>query len=357
VGVCGVLHYRDAARLPVAPPLVSGDDPRSRADGLEFRAAGPDDEAQVLALAERTLGWGPEPRWADLFRWKHDENAFGVSPRWVAVDDGRVVGFRVFLRWEWVDADGVTHRAVRAVDTATDPAYQGRGIFTRLTKAALEDLRADGVGFVFNTPNDQSRPGYLKMGWQVVGRPPVMTVPARPSGIGRLAKARTAADLWSEATDAGLDAATVFAGAAAEDLAGRLDRPDALATARSIAYLRWRYGLAPLRYRTVGLGSDPAEGLAVFRVRRRGPALEATVTDLLVPAGADAGHRRRALLRRVVRSAGADFVLVGHHRSLLGTPALAVRGLGPILTWREVTETTPPTLASWALTMGDLELF
>jgi hypothetical protein len=85
--------------------------------------------------------------------------------------------------------------------------------------------------------------------------------------------------------------------------------------------------------------------------------LEATVTDLLVPAGADAGHRRRALLRRVVRSAGADFVLVGHHRSLLGTPALAVRGLGPILTWREVTETTPPTLASWALTMGDLELF
>ncbi len=31
----------------------------------------------------------------------------------------------------------------------------------------------DGVDVVFNTPNDQSRPGYLKMGWSEVGRVPV----------------------------------------------------------------------------------------------------------------------------------------------------------------------------------------
>ena len=32
---------------------------------------------------------------------------------------------------------------------------------------------------MFNTPNDQSRPGYLKMGWQVVGRVPIGVRPAR----------------------------------------------------------------------------------------------------------------------------------------------------------------------------------
>ena len=70
-------------------------------------------------------------------------------------------------------------RAVRAVDTATDPDYQGRGLFTRLTLQAIDELRAEGVDFVFNTPNDQSRPGYLKMGWQVVGTLPTHVRPTR----------------------------------------------------------------------------------------------------------------------------------------------------------------------------------
>ncbi len=68
---------------------------------------------------------------------------------------------------------GEVLRAVRAVDTATDPDYQGQGLFTALTMHGLDEVRADGVDFVFNTPNDQSRPGYLKMGWQTVGELPV----------------------------------------------------------------------------------------------------------------------------------------------------------------------------------------
>ena len=80
-------------------------------------------------------------------------------------------GFRTLMRWEFLDGERVV-RAVRAVDTATHPDYQGRSIFTRLTLHALDELVAEGVEFVFNTPNEQSRPGYLKMGWQVVGQLP-----------------------------------------------------------------------------------------------------------------------------------------------------------------------------------------
>lgn len=328
-----------------------------RADGLELRIATEADEPAILALAARTLGWGPEPRWAELFRWKHDTNAFGRSPRWVAVDGDRIAGFRVFLRWEWQRPDGSTIRAVRAVDTATDPDYQGRGIFTRLTSAALSDLEADGVGFVFNTPNDQSRPGYLKMGWQVVGRPPVMVLPARLTGLPRLAGARTAAELWSEPSTAGTSATEALEGPGGEALAASLPQPKVLATHRTISYLRWRYGLEDLRYRALALGRDPSEGLAIFRVRRRGSAREATVADLLVPAGSDHDRARRALLRRVARGAGADYALIGRDRALLGAPAVPVPKLGPILTWRGVTEATMPQLTGWTLTMGDLELF
>lgn len=329
---------------------------RAAAD-LELRIATEADEPAILALATRTLGWGPEPRWAELFRWKHDTNAFGRSPRWVALDGDRVAGFRIFLRWEWKRPDGSIARAVRAVDTATDPDYQGRGIFTRLTKAALVDLADDGVDFVFNTPNDQSRPGYLKMGWEVVGRPPVMVQPGRILGIPRLLRARTAAELWSEPVTVGRAAPEVLATDGARALVDSLAPTSTIATNRTIEFLQWRYGLDELHYRAITLGTDPAEGLALFRVRRRGAALEATVTELLVPAGPHAERATRSLLRRVSRQAGADYALVGHLPHLLAAPAVPVPNLGPILTWRAVTQTTRPDLATWTLGMGDLELF
>jgi GNAT superfamily N-acetyltransferase len=100
------------------------------------------------------------------------------------------------MRWEFLDGDRVV-RAVRAVDTATHPDYQGRGIFTRLTLHALDELATEGIEFVFNTPNDQSRPGYLKMGWQVVGQLPTAVRPTRLARIARVAKARVPAERWS----------------------------------------------------------------------------------------------------------------------------------------------------------------
>ena len=70
------------------------------------------------------------------------------------------------------------------MDTATHPDFQRRGIFSRLTEAAVEAARDDGVDLVFNTPNEKSGAGYLKMGWQEVGPIGVMVRP----GIGMLRK-------------------------------------------------------------------------------------------------------------------------------------------------------------------------
>src|SRR4029077_13661343 len=125
-----------------------------------------------LDLLANALGWSASAGLPEFFDWKHRENPFGESPGWVAVDGTRVVGFRTFLRWELEDGAGATRTAVRAVDTATHPDYQGRGIFRALTLLAVEEMTAEGVEFVFNTPNDKSRPGYLTMGWHEVGRLP-----------------------------------------------------------------------------------------------------------------------------------------------------------------------------------------
>ncbi|MCU1497063.1 MAG: hypothetical protein JWM47_1016 [Acidimicrobiales bacterium] len=315
-------------------------------------------EAAILALASRTLGWSEDERFRALYRWKHDENAFGPSPRWVAVEDGAVVGFRVFLRWRFERGDNTTVQAVRAVDTATDPDHQGKGIFRALTTTSVDELRAEGVHFVFNTPNAQSRPGYLKMGWIDLGRPPIAMVP-RLRSLPRIARSRAAADLWSTLTDVGRPARAYFEDPTVTDLLGAQRRdPGIWRTDRTPAFMAWRYGLPDLGYRVVDTDDLPGgargqRGAAVFRLRRRGDATEATVADVLTT---DPGTRRR-LLRAVLRETGADYALVARRTHLDTTPAFSHASLSPMVTWRSLAMTREPILAHFSFVVGDLELF
>jgi GNAT superfamily N-acetyltransferase len=325
---------------------------------LGVRQATDDDLPAVLELLQASLGWVPDDAYARFFAWKHHQSPFGRSPAWVAVDpdaDDRVVGFRTFSRWQFARGDA-TVPAVRAVDTATHPDYQGRGIFSLLTRQALDELRAEGVAFVFNTPNDRSRPGYFKMGWQLVERLPVASTPRSPLSLLRLARARTPADKWSAPTDAGVPVSEVLADAEATTALLAAARPDddRLRTLHTPAYLAWRYGFPPLHYRAVVAPGGLASGVVVFRLRRRGAALEAAVCEQIVPAGDD--RTAPALIRQVLRETGADHaVQIGRARPARGL--LPVPGQGPTLVWRDLTEPVMPPADRWALGLGDIELF
>ena len=315
-----------------------------------FEAA---DTVEVLRLLSRSLGWVPDDHHAAFFDWKHRQNPFGPSLAWVAEDEGRILGVRPFLRWEF-EQPGAVVTAVRAVDTATAPEARGRGVFTALTRFGLHELEAAGVGFVFNTPNDQSRPGYLKMGWREVGRVPVRVRVASVAALRRLAGARTPADLWSLRTEAGQPAADALADrdAVAHLLQSR-PPPLGVRTRLTPEVLHWRYaGFPALAYRAVTGPGGVTGGLALFRLRRRGRAVEAMIGDILSPGG-DAG-RAAALAKAVLRDSRADYAIVTGGRSLPGFVPLP--GQGPVLTWRGVCAPAAPPLAQWALSLGDIEL-
>lgn len=326
-------------------------------DGLVLRAMEPADEPAALEVLQASLGWVPDDQYARFYRWKHHENPFGTSPAWVAMDGDRLVALRVLLRWEF-ERDGEPVRALRAVDTATHPDHQGRGLFRRLTLLALDELAAEGVRFVFNTPNDQSRPGYLKMGWHVVGRPRVSVRP-RVRSLSRLVRSRTPADKWSLPTSAGEPAQAVLDDEGGlQELLGSQPRVPAgvLRTARSPAFYRWRYGFDALRYRVVTLGGDVGGGFAVFRLRRRGRSTEAAVVDVLVPG--DQPRLRAAALRASARAAGADYAIALGPAAPMRTGYLPFPQQGPVLTWRSVTDPPPaPSLGAWRFGLGDVELF
>jgi GNAT superfamily N-acetyltransferase len=318
-------------------------------DGLEIRRATHADDPQVLDLMRDTHGWRPEEPNESLFRWKHRDNPLGESPAWVALDGDRVVGYRTFMRWEFLDDDNRVVTAVRAVDTATAQDYRGRGIFRALTLQAVGELTIEGVGIIFNTPNDQSRPGYLKMGWTEVGRIPIGALPSGPAGVRRMATARVPAERWSIPTDVGLDAASALADPVLAQALLQHSPERGFRTRRTSEYLLWRTSLDLLHYRLMLVDSrHPSRGGIIFRLRRRGGALEAVVIESFVDG-------RRTILtagRRLLRETGADYGLA--IRAGSAAPLVPLPGQGPILTSRSLSATPPRP--SWQLSMADVEL-
>jgi len=317
-------------------------------EDLVVREALPADEAAAVALCNEVLDLG-NADFADHFHWKHRQNPFGSSPMWIAMDGGRVVAVRLFMRWEF-QRDGRTVRAVRAVDTATHPEYQGRGLFTTLTLHGLAEMEADGVEFVFNTPNDKSRPGYLKMGWHEVGRlAPVAFV--KPTALVRVVRSRVPAALAPEPLSVGVAvddwvASGGFA-SAVERSAMRGPRPGVLATPLTEAFVTWRFGSALQPCRVV----DDAKAAVVVERRRRGAVSELVC---LLSLGQQCDVDR--LLRRTMREVGADTAIRLGSANLLGGFVPLPR-VGPRLTCRMLRPDPVPTLQDWALTLGDVVLF
>lgn len=324
-------------------------------DELRIRRASLDEARELVELASLALGWDPSRPNLELFSWKHGQNPFGISPVWVAESDGELVGLRVFLRWRFRDVDSRPVTAARAVDTATHPRHRGRGVFSELTRTAVSGLVDDGIAFIFNTPNEQSRPGYLKLGWRIGGRAPLAIRP-RPGGLPRLPGARHPAERWSLPTSSGRDPNEVFSEASSlEELLGVTHPAGRVATDLTPELLRWRYGFGPLHYRVVTLGRDVADGFAVFRRRRRGSATEVTVCDVIVPP--DASRRdRRTLARRVRDAAPGDYLIRAGGPLLAADGFVRVPDQGPIVTLREVNR-PPPRFSRFAFRLGDLELF
>jgi GNAT superfamily N-acetyltransferase len=333
---------------------------------VEVRPAGPEDEPRVLELLDAALGGGPAGSWTpELFRWKHAENPFGQSFMLVTESGSRIVGLRAFMRWRFEIA-GRNVSAVRAVDTATHPDYQGRGIFSRLTLAALDALRSE-VDLVFNTPNEKSLPGYLKMGWRSVGRVPVSIRVLRPARFLRGLRRRGGDPDRARPVSTAVPAEDALADG---DTVARLlevcRTPSArLETSRTPEYLLWRYGeRSGLGYRAVGLEEGGRlRSLAIFRTRSRGRMWESTVAEVLTPPGDWRAARR--LLQEVGRSTRVDHVAC--HASRGSSLAVAARRAGFLrlpmgMTFvvndlRERTGIDPFDLRSWNLSLGDLEVF
>ncbi len=306
------------------------------------RRAQPADVSAIVALMRLGLGLGTQERSAEVWRWKHEANPFGTSPVLVADGGDGLVAMRAFLRWDLVDEGGAV-KAVRAVDTVTHPAHQGRGLFKKLTLQLCKELADDGVDVVFNTPNAKSGAGYLKMGWRDLGR---ITVWTCWSGWRRRRSSALSAALLR---DVSLPVALV-------------DRR--LHTPVSRPFLVWRYADAPgLDYRVVADGT----ALAIGRRRRRGRFWEAMICEVLHQGDRRSVAAAARCVGDLVGALDADYAVAvcpwasRTSLALVGAGFVPLPRVGPRFVARPLTSRVPNRdfrqRAAWGLQLGDLELF
>lgn len=310
---------------------------------IEVRPFDDPDLPEVLELLRLSLGEPPGlTRTKALFAWKHFDNPFGRSLMLIAEETGRIAGFRAFMRWDLVMPDGTTLRCVRAVDTATHPDFQRRGIFRLLTLAGTELAADQQMDLIFNTPNEKSGAGYLTMGWRRIGTVGVMVRPG--VGVLRRRHQHVGATSAAERSMATSDRTTAFA-----------DRvPLGLRTPRTAQYLRWRFESHPTgRY----LFATSKGGVAIGRAHNRRGRRELVISEL---AGTGS-HRAAALLRA---TASPDYTVAWfstgavERRWALRSGIIPVPGLRALTLMARPLRDLPVDLAwsNWDLSLGDLEL-
>ena len=313
---------------------------------LPVRPATSADEAAIIELLRISLGEESTDKNEAFWRWKHVDNPFGASPVLIAEDAGRIAGVRAFMPWEWKSADR-TYRALRAVDTATHPDYRGRGIFKMLTMELIERCREEGYDFIFNTPNEQSRPGYLKMGWQSLGKVPLQLAPVAPFELVKtlLVSPPPPLELPTSTFSSLADPnAFLWLKEAYSD--------SGWTTPRSKEFLLWRYANCPAR--TYFLAADPDSYLIIYYARRQRVGNELRIVEYLVRPGREAAAKASlGNLRRQLRPT----VMTAAPSSRLPFYFLPPRKLGLILTYRALNLGSPVALTDWHYSLGDLELF
>lgn len=337
---------------------------------LTVRRAQPEDKGELLGLVAESFGEDASVWNESYWCWKHELNPFGPSYALVAEAGGRPVGLRMFLRWR-LESGATSVEAVRAVDTVTHPDFRRRGIFSRLTREALRLAGEDGVRLVFNTPNPRSRAGYLQMGWQDVGRVPLMLCPLRPLRLLLPDAAAPEPDLKAFPTAGDLLAS------GPEPERFRID-DRRLHTRRTRSYLDWRYRQIPDRhYHALWERRGTGAAALCFHGRRRRGRREVTLSEVLLTPDRSGRRLARELLDRLVREVDADHLVAV---AAAGTPERRVLGragflpvpfAGPRLTVHLLSsESTPPhstpasplpvdpcSRESWRPGIGDLEIF
>ena len=325
---------------------------------MEICEATESDIPEIVNLLKLSLGESLMPKSERYWRWKHLENPFGTSPVLLCKEGKELIGVRAFMRWEWV-YQGQIYRALRAVDTATHPDHQGKGIFKKLTLALADQCTKRGDHFVFNTPNKQSKPGYLKMGWEEVARLPIRISMHKPFRMAMNFVTTVTNEIKIETKSTSYYLAHARLSDLIQDHQQQVKK---MTTMTSAPYLVWRYMRVPVAsYVAIGEGKGAElTGLIIGRIKETRFGRELRITDHFLNANST-GRELMQNLKEKIDEWKIDYTTVTGTISPFTQKLLQFKAkAGPMVTIRSLSMLDLKILRGfnqWSPSLGDLELF
>jgi GNAT superfamily N-acetyltransferase len=141
------------------------------AQGLELRPTGT--TPALLAAYSDLLSrvFGPQAKFSTrALGWLYRDNPVGAVVGMDAWAGDRLAAHYVTIPMR-ARVRGARVEGLLSLNTATDPDFQGKGLFTRLAKETYEAATARGFQFVTGFANANSTPGFIrKLAFQNVGR-------------------------------------------------------------------------------------------------------------------------------------------------------------------------------------------
>jgi GNAT superfamily N-acetyltransferase len=140
-----------------------------------------EEKGKLLDLFQASFG---QVMSTELWDWKYLQNPLASADPEVivAVDNGRIVGARPFWFAEmWLGNKRV--KTAQHCDTMVHPDYQGKGIFNRMGRFAIQHLKDNGYALSYGFPAPISRPGFLSQGYRIVAETEHMFRVVRPQKL------------------------------------------------------------------------------------------------------------------------------------------------------------------------------
>ena len=170
---------------------------REETDECAVRRFESGDRDGVLSLCG--VQWDDRPT-ADWFDWKYVENPYlSHVPITVAESDGEIVGTQAYLPCRIRRGDR-SLLALQPTDAVVHPDHRRKGLYTHVTREAIDRYCDGEPSFFYNSPNAASLGAQEKLGWSKVTeltnyyrvQRPTALLDSATEGAGRRALGRAA---------------------------------------------------------------------------------------------------------------------------------------------------------------------
>ncbi|MEO5891604.1 MAG: GNAT family N-acetyltransferase [Ferruginibacter sp.] len=117
------------------------------------------------------------PRDITNLQWLHQQNLANTHTIYYAMQDEMVAAIYTAMPVIFT-INGVKNNALQSIDTITDEAHRGKGLFPRLANKLYDDAAESGFELVYGFPNENSAPGFFKkLKWVSFGEAPFLLKP------------------------------------------------------------------------------------------------------------------------------------------------------------------------------------